>query len=393
MRRIAVTPLLIVAAACGTTATVGSPSPEASTSYVIRRGTDTIAVERYTRAGPRVESAIIQREPSTFVGNSNIVIGANGLASSWRYETRLASGARPNNGATVTWTLTADSSFSVVTRDTGVAVNRRIAGGFAIPSLANSMLTQNLALAYARMQNRDSVDVPTMGTSGTNRGTIPIRFITRDSVRVWYFGAPMYAKLDADGQIRWIDGAATANKIMGIKTSPVNIATMASAYAARDAAGSAMGAATTRDTARAQIQGVTLWIDYGRPALRGRNVWVNGVLGDTLWRTGGNAATQFRTSSDLRIDGKTLPAGMYTLWTHIFAGNSRYELVINRRTGQWGTDMPLPAQDVMRVPLTERTVSSSAERFTITIEPRGDGGVLAMQWGTKRLETPFTIVR
>jgi hypothetical protein len=243
------------------------------------------------------------------------------------------------------------------------------------------------------MQNRDSVDVPTMGTSGTNRGTIPIRFITRDSVRVWYFGAPMYAKLDADGQIRWIDGAATANKIMGIKTSPVNIATMASAYAARDAAGSAMGAATTRDTARAQIQGVTLWIDYGRPALRGRNVWVNGVLGDTLWRTGGNAATQFRTSSDLRIDGKTLPAGMYTLWTHIFAGNSRYELVINRRTGQWGTDMPLPAQDVMRVPLTERTVSSSAERFTITIEPRGDGGVLAMQWGTKRLETPFTIVR
>jgi hypothetical protein len=392
MRRIAVVPLLAVAAACGTTASVGSPTPDASTSYVVRRGADTIAVERYSRAGQRVESSIIQREPSTFVAHSNIELGADGLARSWRYETRLANGSRPVNGATVTWTLTADSSMSVVTRDTGVSQNRRMAGGYAIPSLGNSMLTQNLAIAYARMQNSDSVNVPTMGANG-NRGSIPIRFVTRDSLRVWYFGQPMYAKLDADGQVRWIDGAATANKIRGTKASPLNIASLASAYAARDAAGAGLGAATTRDTARAQIQGATLWVDYGRPALRGRSVWVNGVLGDTLWRTGGNAATQFRTSSDLRIDGKTLPAGMYTLWTHVFPGNARYELIINRRTGQWGTDMPLPAQDVMRVPLTERTMPNSVERFTITVEPRGDGGVLAMQWGTKRLETAFAVVR
>ncbi|HET9426607.1 MAG TPA: hypothetical protein VFO55_14690, partial [Gemmatimonadaceae bacterium] len=115
---------LAAAAGCAPSTNVGSPAPDASTSYVVRRGIDTIAVERYSRAGQRVESAIIQREPSTFVGNSNIELGANGLATSWRYETRLASGARPNNGATVSWTFTADSSFSVVTRDTGVAQSR-----------------------------------------------------------------------------------------------------------------------------------------------------------------------------------------------------------------------------------------------------------------------------
>ena len=27
------------------------------------------------------------------------------------------------------------------------------------------------------------------------------------------------------------------------------------------------------------------------------------------------------------------------------------------------------------------------------IEPSGDGGVMAMQWGTTRLETPFTVRR
>lgn len=383
---------LALAGACATSATVGSPSPDAATAYVVRRGTDTIAVERYTRAGQRIESSLIQREPSTFVASSNIELGANGLATSWRYETRLASGARPNNGATVTWTFTADSSFSVVTRDTGVGQSRRVAGGFGIPSLANSMLTQNLAVAYAKMQNRDSVNVPTV-TTGGGRGSIPVRFITPDSLRIWYFGAPMYAKLDADGQIRWIDGAATANKILGTRAGVFNVAAAATDYAARDAAGRGLGAPSTRDTTRAQIRGNTMWVDYGRPRLSGRNVWSNGVLGDTIWRTGANNATHFRTERDIRMNGTTVPAGTYTLWTRVFPGNSRYELIVHRRVGQWGTELPDPAQDLVRVPLRERTMPNSAERVTISIEPAGDGGVLAIQWGTKRLEAPFTVVR
>ena len=391
MRRFPIV-FLLAAAGCGTGVAVSSPAPEASTSYVVRRGLDTIAVERYTRTGYRIESSVVYREPSTFLANSNIEMGSNGLPTSWRFEQRLANGSRPNNGATVTWTFTSDSAFSVVTRDTGRALPRRIAGGAAIPSLGNSMLTNNLAIAYARLQNRDSVDVPTMGTGG-GRGSIPIRFLTRDSLRIWYFGAPMYAKLDADGQIRWLDGVATANKITGLRTAPQNIQALANIYAARDAAGGALGAASTRDTARAQVMGNTMTIDYGRPSLRGRNVWSNGVLGDTLWRTGANAATEFRTARDIRMNGVTIPAGAYTLWTHVFPGNSRYELIVNRRTGQWGTDLPNPAQDVVRVPLVERTVANSAERFTMTIEPSGDGGVIAMQWGTKRLEAPFTVVR
>jgi hypothetical protein len=181
----------------------------------------------------------------------------------------------------VAWTFTTDSAFSVITRDTGTAQSRRIRGGAGIPNLGNSILTRNLAIAYARLQGRDSVNVPTFGTNG-GRDSMPVRFITRDSVRVWYFGSPMYAKLDADGQIRWIDGAQTTNKIMGIRTTRFNVAQAVTAYAARDAAGSGLGAVTTRDTARAQIMGNVMTIDYGRPSLRGRNVWVNGVLGDTL---------------------------------------------------------------------------------------------------------------
>ena len=384
--------LAIFAAACASSsATVGSPTPDATTSYVVRLGSDTVAMEQYSRAGNRIEATIIQRSPATYTGNSNIEMAASGLPVSWRYEARLPTGARPTNGATVTMTFGTDSTTYMVTRDTGVAITRRIAGGAAIPNLGNSILTRNLALAYARLQGRDSVNAPIIGTNGA-RDSMPVRFITRDSARVWYFGAPMYAKLDADGQLRWIDGAQTTNKIRGIRSTRFNVGSTVANYAARDAAGNGLGAVTTRDTVRAQIAGGTMSIDYGRPSLRGRNVWTNGVLGDTLWRTGANAATEFRTQYDLRIAGQTIPAGAYTLWTHIAPRNSRYELIFNRRTGQWGTDYD-PAQDLLRVPLTERTMPSSVERFTMTIDRSGNGGVIAMQWGRKRLEVPFTVVR
>lgn len=383
----------VLVSACASGTTVGSPTPaaDATTSYIVRLGTDTTAIEQYTRIGYRIESTIIQRVPSTFTATSNIEMGPNGLPSSWRYETRLPNGSRPVNGATVTWTFSTDSAFSVITRDTGVSQSRRIAGGPGIPNLGNSILTRNLAIAYARQQGRDSVNAPTFSTTGA-RDSMPVRFVTRDSVRVWYFGTPMYARLDADGQIRWLDGTQSTNKIVATRTQRINVAQTVANFAARDAAGGALGAVTTRDTARAQISGNAMSIDYGRPSLRGRNVWSNGVLGDTIWRTGANAATELTTQRDLRINGQVVPAGKYTLWTHVLPRNVRYELIFNKQTGQWGT-VYNPAEDLIRVPLRERPVSSSAERFTMMIEPSGNGGVIAMQWGRKRLEVPFTIER
>jgi hypothetical protein len=116
-------------------------------------------------------------------------------------------------------------------------------------------------------------------------------------------------------------------------------------------------------------------------------VWVNGVLGDTLWRTGANAATQFRTDVDLVLGGSTIPAGTYTLWTA--ATPSGYRLVVNRQTGQWGTVYDA-TRDLVRVPLRESTVATPVERFTIELEPQSNGAVfLNFTWGTKRLSVPL----
>ena len=148
-----------------------------------------------------------------------------------------------------------------------------------------------------------------------------------------------------------------------------------------DVASGAVGATSTRDTARATIGRASVWVDYGRPSLRGRDVWVNGVLGDTIWRTGANAATQLRTESDITIGGANVPAGTYSLWTHATARS--YELIVNRQSGQWGTEYH-PDRDLVRVPLRADSVSPPVERFTIVLDPKG---LLVMTWGTRQLST------
>ena len=111
------------------------------------------------------------------------------------------------------------------------------------------------------------------------------------------------------------------------------------------------------------------------------------MLGDTLWRTGANAATQFRTDVDLVVGGAPVPAGTYTLWTATTP--SGYRLVFNKQVGQWGT-MYDPKRDLVRVPLRESSVSAPAERFAISVQPEGaQGGLLSMTWGTKQLSVPF----
>jgi hypothetical protein len=146
---------------------------------------------------------------------------------------------------------------------------------------------------------------------------------------------------------------------------------------------------SVRDTVRATVGRANLLVDYGRPLRHGRTIFGGIVPFDTVWRTGANAATQFRTDVDLSMGGVTIPAGTYTLWT-VPSRSGPWKLVVNRQTGQWGTVYD-PARDLARIDLRTETVSTPVERFTITVEPQGDGGILAIAWDRTRASVPFTV--
>jgi hypothetical protein len=124
--------------------------------------------------------------------------------------------------------------------------------------------------------------------------------------------------------------------------------------------------------------GHTVTITYSRPSMRSRKIFGGLVPYDQVWRTGANAATSLKTDVDLDIGGTTVPKGEYTLYS--LPGQSSWKLIINKQTGQWGTEYS-QGQDLARVNMKVTQRSSGLELFTISLDKTGgDAGVLKLEW-------------
>lgn len=145
-----------------------------------------------------------------------------------------------------------------------------------------------------------------------------------------------------------------------------------------------------RDTARLELgAGKHVFIDYGRPSMRGRRIMGDLVPFGRVWRTGANAATTLVTDVDLLIGDARVPRGTYTLYTLPSAGE--WKLIVNRQTGQWGTQY-VPERDLVRIPLRKEATRAPVERFTIALEPgRGTSHMLALTWENTRLFVPLRV--
>src|SRR5579863_35071 len=124
--------------------------------------------------------------------------------------------------------------------------------------------------------------------------------------------------------------------------------------------------------------GNTITIEYSRPSMRSRKIFGGLVPYDQVWRTGANAATSLKTDVDLDVGGKSVPKGSYTIYT--LPGTSSWQLIVNKQTGQWGTEYS-KAQDLVRIPMKVTQRSAGLELFTISFDKMGgDAGVLKLEW-------------
>ena len=124
--------------------------------------------------------------------------------------------------------------------------------------------------------------------------------------------------------------------------------------------------------------GKKVTIDYSRPFAKGRKIMGGLVPYGQVWRTGANSATSFVTDTDLTVGGTSVPAGKYTLYT--LPGDVAWKLIINKQTGQWGTQYD-QSQDLARVDMKVGKTSSPVEQFTISFEKSGgDSAKLKLEW-------------
>jgi len=124
--------------------------------------------------------------------------------------------------------------------------------------------------------------------------------------------------------------------------------------------------------------GKTVIVEYSQPSMRGRKIFGGLVPYDHVWRTGANAATSLKTDANLTIGGTAVPAGSYTLYT--LPGESSWQLIINKQTGQWGTTYD-QGQDLARIPMKVTQRPSGLEILTISFDKTGgDSAILKLEW-------------
>jgi hypothetical protein len=141
-------------------------------------------------------------------------------------------------------------------------------------------------------------------------------------------------------------------------------------------------------TATGKVMGATITIDYSSPSVKGRKIWGGLVPYNKVWRTGANEATLFKTDKEIKVEGKRLPAGKYSLYT--IPGEKEWVFIFNSQTGQWGVKdneetSEDPAKDVLRVTVKPEKSSSFNERMKFEVDKAG----FALLW--ENLKVPVSV--
>jgi len=129
-------------------------------------------------------------------------------------------------------------------------------------------------------------------------------------------------------------------------------------------------------------------IEYNAPSARGRAVEGGLVPYGKVWRLGADAATTLTTDADITIGDLHVPQGVYTLY--ILASEDGWKLIVNKQTGQWGTEYS-ESQDLGRVSMKTAKVSP-VETLKITLKITGaSAGALDITWGATRASVPVKL--
>ncbi|MCB0497922.1 MAG: DUF2911 domain-containing protein [Cyclobacteriaceae bacterium] len=111
-------------------------------------------------------------------------------------------------------------------------------------------------------------------------------------------------------------------------------------------------------------------IDYSRPKMKGRKIFGEGdkflVPFGKLWRTGANSGTILKTSTDMMVEGKPLPAGEYMLLT--IPGKDSWTIVFYKDKSIGGNmNAYKEADEQLRVSVKPGHLTEPVETLTFNI--------------------------
>ena len=132
-------------------------------------------------------------------------------------------------------------------------------------------------------------------------------------------------------------------------------------------------------------------VEYSRPGVKGRAIFGDLVPFGKTWRTGANSNTKVTFSSDVSIDGQTLNAGSYGLYT--VPNENSWEVMFYSESDNSG--VPRDWDDTKVIAKTSVEVYSmpmNVETFTITFDDvSGTSAVIGLLWEKTYIGIKFEV--
>jgi hypothetical protein len=372
-----------------TLALAAPAAAEDSGNFVVRLGSDTTSVEHYVRTASRLEVDQVGRSPRVLQRHFTYDY-VNGAISHFAMVVTPPGATTPTQ--TIDGTFGGDSMRFQIHSGSAPATNLNVAMPAGALVVAGSSPWAGYEGLFMKLiaGKSDSLRTTMYMVGFPNADWLSLHKLGRDSIGVANGHLDVFhARVDKAGHILGVLPISGTAKFSPERVATLDLNAMTALFAAREQAGAGLGVLSPRDTVRAgNAGGASLWVDYGRPAKRGRVVLGGLEPFGEVWRTGANAATQFKTDKTLDFGGTVVPAGFYTLWT--IPGPNHWKLIINGETGQWGTEHKA-AKDLFTIDMTVSALPTPVERFTIGIDPNAQGGTLNLDWDTTRASAAFTV--
>ena len=129
-------------------------------------------------------------------------------------------------------------------------------------------------------------------------------------------------------------------------------------------------------------------VTYNRPGAKGRVVFGGLVPYGHVWRTGANNATKISFSTPVKLNGATVPAGTYELFT--IPGKDEWTVIIHKNMSQWGAYTYDQKNDVARIKAVPVALTNGVETLGISFNDlRDESGTLNIAW--EKVRVPVTI--
>ena len=151
-----------------------------------------------------------------------------------------------------------------------------------------------------------------------------------------------------------------------------------------------------------QRVGITdIYIKYSRPSVNNREIWGKlvpygmnnlgfGTAKESPWRAGANENTIIKFTNDVKIEGKEIKAGKYSLHIVVNKDNSA-TLIFNKNYTAWGSYFYEPSDDVLQVSIQTKTIPHKEQLSFEFNEITANSAVASLCWEKKQFPSKIEV--